>query len=67
LLLLLLGLRLIVALFGPFAFAWAAAKLRDRVRGFSGYCGGMLARLPMYQLAQLESNWRNLGAARSAS
>ena len=67
LLLLLLGLRFFVGLFGPFAFASAAAKVRDRVRGFSGYCGGMLARLPMYQLAQLESNWRNFGAAHSST
>jgi hypothetical protein len=66
LLLSLFCLRAVVAIFGPFAFASAAAKVRDRVRGFSSYCGGMLARLPAYKLTQLESDWRNFGDARSA-
>jgi len=56
LLLLLLVLRLSVMFFGPFAFASAAARVQDRVRGFSSSCGGMLARLPMYQLTQLKTN-----------
>lgn len=66
LLLLLLVLRLSVMFFGPFAFASAAARVQDRVRGFSSSCGGMLARLPMYQLTQLETNWRNFGATQPA-
>ena len=63
LLLFLLGLRLFVALFGPFAFASWAAKIRNRVRGYSCFCGETLSRLPMYQLAQLETNWRHFGPA----
>jgi hypothetical protein len=63
LILFLLGLRLFVALFGPFAFASVAAKIRDRVRGYSCFCGETLSRLPMYRVAQLETDWRNFGAA----
>jgi hypothetical protein len=66
LLALLLGLRVVVTLFGPFAFASVAVRVRDDVRGFSSYCGQMLSHLPMYQLAQFENNWRSLGAAQSA-
>ena len=66
LLALLFTLRVVVTFFGPFAFGSAAATVREDVRSFSGYCGGMLARLPLYQLAQLESNWRSLAAAQAA-
>jgi len=63
---LLFALRMVVTLFGPFAFASAGARVREEVRSFSGYCGWMLARLPLYQLAQLESNWRGLCATQAA-
>ena len=62
----LFGLSLLVAVFGPVAFASLAARVRNHVHGYSCLCGDTLARLPMHRLAMLENYWRNLKGPNSA-
>ncbi len=65
-LLLLLGLRLFVALFGPFSFGRMAAGIQSGVRHFSRGCSATLGRVPMYKLPELEEYWRRLETAHSS-
>jgi hypothetical protein len=64
---LLLGLRLFVALFGPFFFGRMAAGIQSGVQHLSRGCGATLGRVPMCKLAELEEYWRSLETAHVSS
>lgn len=52
------GLRMSVAIAGPFAFSATASRARESVSSFSLYCATAVGHMPIYQLNALERRWR---------
>ena len=60
---LVLMLRLLVFLFGPFIFAKWASDVRRFAHIFSGSCARAAKRLPRAKWAEFENEWRGMHAA----